>query len=152
MVVYTMKLTWNNMKRSERNISQYILAFKYTCQPYKICCRTAYITAAGFLIKKKYNGRFICWKGFSYILRKQTKNFSPFWCKRPFYHRKEVLKAANSTSKGFASNPLQMVLLTKEKAEKRKLHWNNFQWRIENPVKDLWWSFYAKTFITACNR
>ena len=34
-------------------------------------------------------------------------------------------KGANSTSKGFASNPLQMALLTKEKAEKRELHWNS---------------------------
>ena len=132
MVVYTIKLTWNNMKWSERNISQYILAFKYTCQPYKNCCRIVYITAAGFLkvMKRKSNERFIYWKGFSYIVRKQTKNFSPFWWKRPFHHRKEVLKAANSTSKGFASNPLQMAFLTKEKAEKRELHWNSLQRHI----------------------
>ena len=47
-----------------------------------------------------------------------------------FYHQKEVLKAANSTSQGFASNSLQVALLTKGKAEKQELHWNNLQKHI----------------------
>ena len=32
---------------------------------------------------------------------------------QPFYHRKEFLKTANSTSKGSTTNALQIALLTK---------------------------------------
>ena len=52
-----------------------------TCQPYKIWYKKAYVTATGF--------------------KDQTKNFSPFFNKRPFDSRKEFLKSSQFHFKGF---------------------------------------------------
>ena len=80
-------------------------------------------------IKEKVMKDSFAEKDFLTSWESRQRIFLPF-CKKHFYHRKEVLKVANSTSKGFASNPLQMALLTKEKAKKQILHWNSLQRRI----------------------
>ena len=50
---------------------------------------------------------------FLHRAKDQKNNFSPVLHKRPFDHRKESLKTANSTSKVSTSNLLQVALLTR---------------------------------------
>ena len=57
--------------------------------------------------------RLICWKGFSCIVRKiRQRIFLLFYVKDLLTTGKNSWKAANSTSKSSASNPLQVALLT----------------------------------------
>ena len=72
-----------------------------TCQPYKICYRTACIAAADFksLIKNS-NKIHLLKRVFLHRGKDQTKHFSPYRCKRPFDHLNEFLKTADFTSKG----------------------------------------------------
>ena len=68
----------------------------------------------------------------------QTKNFSPFLCKRPFEHRKKFLKSNQFHLKGLHFKPLQVALSARygEKAG-IALKQEILQMRIWNPVKDL---------------
>ena len=63
--------------------------------------------------KWKINKIHLLKRNFLHREKDQTKNFSPFWCKRPFDRRKEFLKLANSTYKGSTSNPLQVAFPTR---------------------------------------
>ena len=76
---------------------------KNNCQPYKVCYIKAYVTATGFksLIKKKNNKTHFLKRIFLHREKDQKNNFSPFWCKRPFHHRKEFFKNSKFHFKGF---------------------------------------------------
>ena len=76
---------------------------KSTCHPYKICSIKAYATSTDFksLMKKKKNKAHLRERIFLLRQKDQTKNFSPFWSKRPFDYRKEFLKNSKFHFKGF---------------------------------------------------
>ena len=72
----------------------------------------------------------------------QTKNFSPFLCKRPFDHRKEFLKSSQFHFKGFHFK-------STSSSSFNKVWWKNRNHtEIRNPseahlAKDRWRSFFA---------